>query len=92
MRTQDIDKFANKSLANAESVQAFLRTYSQNFSKIDDAYLIGTGGANAIFRLDTYLPLEVVAKVCLEEGAQEALLQENQFLRLVAHDDYICKV
>ena len=54
--------------------------------------LLGKGGENMIFRINPFIPLEVIAKVTLSEGSFNDILMENHFIRLAYHEDYICNV
>ena len=44
------------------------------------------------FRIDPFLPIEVIAKVTLNENSFDDLLLENHFLRIVYDEKYVCKV
>ena len=41
--------------------------------------------------MEPFVPIETVAKVSLMDSTID-LLEENHYLRLAAHSDYICKV
>jgi hypothetical protein len=58
--------------------------------------MLGRGGEAIVFGITPYRPMEVIAKVPVATGENfevfAGLLQENHFLKLVEHKDYICQV
>ena len=45
-----------------------------------------------IFDIEAFVPLEIIAKIPINQNESKALIVENHFLRLVADDNYVCKV
>lgn len=59
--------------------------------------LLGQGGESKIFRIDPYVPLEIIAKTPLvdkEDNFRTAyqfndLLMEDHIIKMVAHKNYV---
>lgn len=83
---------ASKSLQSPELIMDFLNKYAYNFGLIDEVSFLGKGGENMIFRINPFLPLEVIAKVTLSVGNLHDILTENHFIRLCENEEYICTV
>jgi hypothetical protein len=81
-------------LEDEHAIKEFLGKYSENFSRLERISLLGKGGEAVVFGITPYRPMEVIAKVPLASGDNfevfAGLLQENHFLKLVEHKDYIC--
>ena len=45
-----------------------------------------------VFRINPFIPVEVIAKVTKDPESADEILTENAFLKLAYHEDYICKV
>lgn len=53
---------------------------------------MAAGGENAVFRVEPYLPLEIIAKATLSKSPFNDLMLENHFIRLAYNETYICKL
>ena len=47
---------------------------------------------NMVFRINPFIPVEVIAKVTKDPEMADDILTENSFLKLAYHEDYICRV
>ena len=45
-----------------------------------------------MFRINPFIPVEVIAKVTRNSEAVESILTENTFLKLDYNEDYTCRV
>ena len=45
-----------------------------------------------VFRINPFIPVEVIAKVTKDPEMADDILTENSFLKLAYHEDYICRV
>jgi hypothetical protein len=54
--------------------------------------LLGKGGENMIFRVNSFLPVEIIAKVPLNQDSFSDLILEDQFIKLVYDPEFICKI
>ena len=61
--------------------------------------LLGEGGQSRVYRIEPFLPLEIVAKIpkpdankILTNREYMDLLLEDQLMKMVAHEDHVCQV
>jgi hypothetical protein len=45
-----------------------------------------------VFRVNSFLPIEIIAKVPLNEQSFKELMMEDHIVKLVAHPDYVCEI
>ena len=45
-----------------------------------------------VFRVNPFIPLEIIAKATLSETSFSDILTENHFIRLAYDENYMCKV
>lgn len=45
-----------------------------------------------VFRINPFIPIEVIAKVTRDADVVDDILTENSFLKLAYNEDYMCKV
>ena len=50
------------------AIKDFLKKYSENFSRFEDITVLGKGGEAVVFNVVPYKPMEVIAKVPLDNG------------------------
>ena len=68
-------KETSYNLYTIEAVKEFLNKYSYNYGRISEIKLMGQGGENIIYQIEPFVPIETVAKVSLEEGRSDLLLE-----------------
>ena len=60
--------------------------------KAASSIFLAAGGENVVFRVNPFVPLEIIAKVTLSTGEFNDIMVENHFIRLAYDERYICKV
>ena len=79
-------------MTDKDTIEFFLNKYSYNFGRTDSVKFLAAGGENVIFRMNPFVPVEVIAKATKSAGSFNDILLENHFLRLASNERYICKV
>lgn len=69
-----------------------MRIFSKRFKIVAGVRKLGQGGESTIFKVDSLLPMEIVAKMANSPTNSRSLLLENHMLRLSQNDDCVCKV
>ena len=69
-----------------------MNKYSYNFGRTDSVEYLAAGGENVVFRMNPFVPVEVIAKATKSIESFNEILLENHFLRLAFNEKYVCKV
>jgi hypothetical protein len=65
IKEEDLERIAQFDFDKEQSIKDFLSTYGYQYQRIDEVKLLGKGGENMIFRVNSFMPVEIIAKVPL---------------------------
>lgn len=82
----------SRPLDNKDTINFFLTNFSYNFGRIEQVDFLAAGGENVVYRVNPFIPIEIIAKATLSKTEFNEIMLENHFLRLAHNDKYICKV
>ena len=85
-----LDTIKGEAILN--TIKDFLGKYSLNFSRINQIKYIAHGGEVIVYDIEPFIPVEAVVKISISDRSKLGLVTENQFLRLLYDEEFICKV